>query len=72
MAGRLFFWNDNKSNCGVVLFLPGDNQHFSRIKQLIENLVVDRGLREKYRRELRFPLERNYAEFGAFPEELSN
>jgi hypothetical protein len=68
MAHRLFFWNDNKSSCGVVLFLPGSRSS-GRRKQLIEKLVADPTLREKYQRGLRFPLERHYSDYGAFPEE---
>jgi hypothetical protein len=72
MAERVFFWDDSKSHCGVVLFAPGSDVHFSRLKQLIGKLVADAALREQYRRDLRFPLERNYSDYGAFPEEQSN
>ena len=70
MAHRLFFWNDDKSNCGVVLFLPESGPAFGRVKALIEKLVADPALREKHRRELRFALRRHYGDHGAFPEEL--
>jgi len=70
MAHRLFFWNDDKSNCGVVLFLPESGQGFGRAKGFMEKLVADPTLREKHRRELRFPLERHYGDYGAFPEEV--
>jgi hypothetical protein len=36
---------------------------------VIEKLVADPDLRAKHQRELRFPLERHYEEYGAFPEE---
>jgi hypothetical protein len=72
MGHRLFFWSDNKSTCGVILFLPGSDRRFRHVKSLIEKLVADPTLREKHRRELRFPLERYYSDFGAFPEEKSN
>jgi len=72
MAERVFFWDDSKSYCGVVLFKAGSEVHFSRLKQLIGKLASDPALREQYRRELRFPLERYYSDYGAFPEESSN
>jgi hypothetical protein len=35
----------------------------------MDKLVADPELREQYRRDLSFPLERYYSEYGAFPEE---
>jgi len=43
--------------------------HSSRLKRLIEKLVADPTLRKKHRKQLQFPLERHYSEYGAFPEE---
>ena len=71
-AQRVFFWDDSKSHCGVVLFPVGSTAHFSRLRKLIEKLVADAALRQHYRRDLRFPLERHYSDYGAFPEEKSN
>ncbi len=68
-AQRLFFWDDKKTDCGVVLFPPGSAIRYSRVKALIAKLVASPTLRKQYRRELSFPLERQYSEFGAFPEE---
>ena len=68
-AQRLFFWNDQKTVRGVVLFLPGSTIHYSRVKALIEKLVANPTLRKQHQRDLSFPLERHYSEFGAFPEE---
>ena len=72
MAERLFFWNDTKSQCGLVLFPVGSAVHFSRLKQMEERLVSDSALRKHYQRELRFPLERHYSQYGVFPEEKPN
>jgi hypothetical protein len=69
-AQRLFFWNRDKSECGVVVLPSGKTMHYSRIRSLIEKLVADSTLRSKYRRDIQFPLERHYPEYGAFPEEL--
>ena len=68
-AERVFFWDDQKENCGVVIFPAGSGATFSRLRQLIEKLVADAALREKHRKPLSFPLERHYADYGAFPEE---
>jgi len=69
-AHRLFFWDDKKADCGVVLFLPGSAIPYSRVKTVIEKLVADPTMRKQHRRDISFPLERHYSEFGAFPEEL--
>lgn len=71
MAERVFFWDDAKSFCGVVVFPAGTNVHFSRLRALVKKLVSDPDLRSQYRRELHFPLERHYSDYGVFPEETS-
>jgi hypothetical protein len=67
---RLFFWDENQVHCGVVLFSP--TVPYTRIRNLITELVADPTLREQHRRDLSFPLKRYYSEYGAFPEENSN
>ena len=69
-AQRLFFWDDKHDEVGVVLLVGQAMQPYPYIHNLVEKLVSDPALRGKYSRELRFPLERHYAEFGAFPEEV--
>ncbi|HEX5211276.1 MAG TPA: hypothetical protein VFW22_06035 [Pseudolabrys sp.] len=64
---RVFFWDDKKENCGVVFVSPSAS--FPRLKQLIDKLAADPALRDKHRKELRFPLQRHYSDYGAFPEE---
>ena len=71
-AQRLFYWDDGRTDCGVVLFLPGSTVRYSRITDLINNLTSKSSLREQYRRRLSFPLEDHYSDFGAFPEESSS
>ena len=53
-AQRLFFWDDGRTDCGVVLLPPGSVIHYSRVKTLIEKLVANPTLRKQHRRELRF------------------
>jgi hypothetical protein len=67
---RVFFWDDKQEYCGIVLISPGI--HVSKLHRLIDRLVADPALRAKHRRELGFPLDRHYSEFGAFPEEKSD
>jgi hypothetical protein len=70
-AERVFFWDDTKSFCGVVVFPAGKAVHRSRLRALVRKLVSDPDLRNQYRRELHFPLERHYSDYGVFPEEPS-
>jgi hypothetical protein len=67
---RVFFWDDTREFCGVVL--PSPSLHVSRLHALIQNLVADPALREKHKRELSFPLDRHYSDYPVFPEEVSN
>ena len=69
---RLFFWTDDHKECGVILFLEGHTRPYAQIKGLVDKLVSEPELRRQYQRELRFPLERYYAEFGSFPEEVTD
>jgi hypothetical protein len=57
---RVFFWDDTREVCGVVLISPGI--HVRRLHDLIQKLVADPALRAKHQTELRFPLERYYSE----------
>ena len=68
-VARIFFWNEKRDSAGVVLLGPDANQHVRDIHSLIEKLVADPQLRAKHERALRFPIERHYADYGAFPEE---
>ena len=69
MVERIFYWDDQRDVTGVVFFNPG--VHVSRLQKVIQQLVASEELRDKYRRDLRFPLERHYRDYGAFPEESS-
>jgi hypothetical protein len=67
----LFFWDDRKSCCGVVLIPPDAVKPYSQLKTLIEKLVANAELRRRHQRELQFPLETHYSGYPAFPEEVS-
>ena len=68
-VARVFYWDDGRSATGVVLLGPEINHHVRDVHSLIQKLVASEPLWETHRRELRFPLERFYHEYGAFPEE---
>src|SRR6185312_3253071 len=69
-AQRLFFWNEDKTFTGVVLFPPGKAVPYSRMKSLMEKLTADAKLRQLHQRALEFPLENHYSLWPSFPEEL--
>ncbi len=69
IVARIFFWSEHNGSAGVVLLGPGVNKHARDIHRLIERLAADPQFRARYARTLHFPLERHYAEYGAFPEE---
>jgi hypothetical protein len=68
-VARIFFWDQRKDFTGVVQLGPDANKHVRNLHSLIEKLAADPNLRAKHQRRLRFPLDRNYAEYGMFPEE---
>jgi hypothetical protein len=70
-AQRLFFWDDAKTDCGVVLFSPGKTISYSHVQILIPKLVADQTLRKKHQRELQFPIEKHYSKYPVFSEEIS-
>ena len=71
-VARIFFWNEKRDFTGVVLYPPAANTHISRLRAVIQKLIADPQLRAKNQREISFPLESHYSEYGAFPEESGN
>src|SRR5438552_18501385 len=68
-VSRIFFWDEKGEVMGVVLYPADANTDISRLRSMIQKLVADPHVRAKYQRKLRFPLERHYSAYGAFPEE---
>jgi hypothetical protein len=68
-AQRLFFWGDDHSDMGVLIYTGPSTRNYRAITKIVEKLVHEPELRHAYRRDLRFPLDRYYAVFGSFPEE---
>jgi hypothetical protein len=69
-AQRLAFWDDRKTVCGVVLFLPGATVPYSRISDVISKIVAHESFRRQHQRKILFPLEDHYVAFGDSPEEI--
>jgi len=69
-AQRIFFWDDARAECGVMLLI-GKQQtvHVRRLNKLIDKLAADPEFRKQHSRDLRFPIKRHYRDYGAFPEE---
>lgn len=61
---QLFFWDDEQTECGVVLFSRDKQVRDSLIKNLIEKLVADPELRRQHNSPLRFPVQRHYMKTG--------
>jgi hypothetical protein len=68
-AQRLFFWNDDNSVEGVVLYPPNKTVPYTRIKDMMAKLAANESLRKQYSRPLLFPLGKHYSTYPVFPEE---
>jgi hypothetical protein len=69
-AQRLFFWDDDHNECGVVVLGRGKTVPYARIRNPISELVAKSGVRQRYQRDLAFPLERHYWDYSSFPDAL--
>ena len=58
---RIFFWDEPRADTGCVEFTRHQVLHVSKIKQRIRKIVTDAAYRERYRRALKFPVERHYS-----------
>ena len=65
---QLFFWDDEQTESGVVLFQRNKTVRYSLIRSLIEKLVADPELRKAHHSPLRFPVQRYYMKNGLRPE----
>lgn len=68
-VARVFFWDERRTSTGVVLLPHSARTDVSALRSLIQKLAADSVLRARHLRELRFPLQRHYSDYGAFPEE---
>ena len=68
-VARVFFWDDQRSFTGVLIIPAGGRTDVQALHDWIQKLAADPALRNQCQRALRFPLERHYSFFGAFPEQ---
>ena len=64
---RVFFWSEDRTVMGVVPSSIDGRTHVRAVRALIEKLVADSALRDRYRQDLRFPVERHYAHYEDLP-----
>ena len=57
---RIYFWDSEKKNTGFMELKDDKTIHWNKIKDRVIKLVNDKGYREKFICELKFPVENNY------------
>lgn len=68
-AQRLFFWDDDRTETGVLIWVGSATRRYTEITKIAEKLAREPDFRRFNLRDLRFPLDRYYAGLGSFPEE---
>ena len=68
-VARVFFWDDARDFCGVVLIPKSGRTDVRAIRNIIQKIASDSAFRLQHLREISFPLERFYESYPAFPEE---
>jgi hypothetical protein len=58
---RIYFWNDDRSETGMLEVVEEQSLHVSKLKQRIAKLAKDAAFRRPYLKPLQFPVERHYA-----------
>lgn len=58
---RIFFWDDAQMTTGCAEFAGDRALHLSKVRQRKLKLATDPGYRERFRQELKFPVERYHA-----------
>ena len=58
---RVFFWNDARSETGVVELHGDQVLHVSRLKQVITKLIKQPEYRARHQRAIEIPVERKYS-----------
>jgi hypothetical protein len=57
---RIYFWDNDHKEMGVVELVGDQTLDVSRLRQRIAKLVSSPEYRQRFHRELRFPIERHY------------
>jgi hypothetical protein len=68
-AQRLFFWDDDRTETGVLTWVGPATRRYTEIAKIAEKLAREPNFRRLNLRDLRFPLDRYYGEFGSFADE---
>ena len=55
---RIYFWNDKRSQTGIMEFVGDSTLHISRIKQRMNKLAKNKQYRKQFLCDLRFPVEK--------------
>ena len=58
---RIYFWDDSKELTGCAEFGGDQSLHVSKLKQRMRKIATDPAYRDRFRRELQFPVERHYS-----------
>ena len=57
---RIFFWNDEKTETGIMELSADKVLHISKIKQRMVKILADPEYRKQFYKELYFPIEKHY------------
>jgi hypothetical protein len=60
---RIFFWNQARSETGVIEMKADQTRRISRLKEIIAKLAHDPKYRARHNRPIKFPVERKYAAY---------
>lgn len=58
---RIFFWDEAKKITGYLEFSNDKTLHISKLKQRINKIITNPEYRQKFLRELNFPVEKHYS-----------
>ncbi|MBB6612259.1 hypothetical protein H7F15_14510 [Pontibacter sp. Tf4] len=61
---RIFFWTDSKSQTGLIEFNTHQTLHRTKLKDRIIKLVNNEEYRNKFLKELEFPVEEKYYNYS--------
>ena len=60
LTQRVFFWDEARRITGCAEFAGEEALHWHKLKRRIHRIANEPSFRARFRRELRFPVERHY------------
>ena len=60
-AQRIIFWNEDRTETGVVKFSAAESLHVSKIRDRLRKIAKDPTYRAKWHKQLEFPVERYWS-----------